>query len=288
MQAQQPTAPLENWVEQTGRPTLFILNQTTSLEDSAVKEVARLVNGKNFDGLDVGVVTNGGSGAAAYRIATTLHRHLGDGGKLRGLIFSDCWSAGTILALGMHELCGGDLTVLGPVDPQFSRREVDGSTTSHSARDISAGIEALQALSREAVDGATAMINEHAHIPAQQAAHYGIEFASELGHAILGAPTDIETLGGHDRVLSESRDYGMRLLSLSHPDWGDKQKEDLLNVLINGFSSHDFPLVYEEIEALGLSISRFEPEAEVTVFDLADFAAENDVIRLIEPKTKAS
>ncbi len=86
------------------------------------------------------LTTSGGDADAAYIMARYLRRHYE---KLTICVFGYCKSAGTLLALGGHELVMGERGELGPLDVQVSSK--DEMFPSRSGLEIFASLEVLKA-----------------------------------------------------------------------------------------------------------------------------------------------
>ena len=87
------------------------------------------------------MVTYGGSAHAAYRMARCLQRHYS---KVTLCVPAVCASAGTLFAIGAHELAVADHGSLGPLDVQIRKTDELYETTSGLTT-----IEALETLRSE-------------------------------------------------------------------------------------------------------------------------------------------
>ncbi len=85
------------------------------------------------------LTTLGGSAHSAYRMARSLQRHYG---KVTVLVPGLCCSAGTLLAIGAHELVLCERCVLGPLDVQIRKEDELGETS--SGLTLSQAMSALQ------------------------------------------------------------------------------------------------------------------------------------------------
>src|SRR5207244_2735279 len=91
------------------------------------------------------LVTAGGDADVAYRIARCLQRRYT---KVTALISGMCKSAGTLLAIGAHELAFSDHGELGPLDVQL--RKADDMWANTSGLVVMNALAALQTKSEEA------------------------------------------------------------------------------------------------------------------------------------------
>ena len=82
------------------------------------------------------LVTEGGDADPAYRIARCLQEHYD---RFSLFVSGYCKSAGTLVALGAHEIVIADCGELGPLDVQMSKEDELGATRS--------GLTVLSALS---------------------------------------------------------------------------------------------------------------------------------------------
>ena len=86
------------------------------------------------------LTTSGGDADAAYLMARYLRRSYE---KVTICVFGYCKSAGTLLALGAHEIVMGERGELGPLDVQVSTK--DEMFPSRSGLEIFASLEVLKA-----------------------------------------------------------------------------------------------------------------------------------------------
>lgn len=93
------------------------------------------------------LTTSGGDADAAYLMARFLRRKYK---KFSVCVFGYCKSAGTLLALGAHEIVIGERGELGPLDVQVSTK--DELFPSTSGLEIFASLEVLKAFSFEAFE----------------------------------------------------------------------------------------------------------------------------------------
>ena len=100
-------------------PDRDFLLLSASITRKLYRELARLVaNDKRHARCTIFLCTLGGDSDAGYRIARCLQQNYE---HIRLVIPSYCKSAGTLIAIGAHELAIGDLGELGPLDMQIAK-----------------------------------------------------------------------------------------------------------------------------------------------------------------------
>jgi hypothetical protein len=82
--------------------------------------------------IDLLLQTAGGDIDAAEKIVVMLRAAVGKEGRFRVIVPDFAKSAGTLVALAADKILMTDWSELGPIDPQFLRRDSDGTLRSHS------------------------------------------------------------------------------------------------------------------------------------------------------------
>lgn len=187
------------------------------------------------------LVTEGGDPDAAYRISRTLQSSYE---RFTCLVSGYCKSAGTIVAIGAHEIVFGFQGELGPVDVQMSKR--DELFEMQSGQTVMSALETLQTRAFLAF--------EHYFMALQQksSGRVTLKTASELACRLsvgLFSPIyqqiDPMHIGEAGRASSIALQYGTRLDKLSK-----NLRPRALEYLMSGYTSHGF--VIDEGEAMEL------------------------------------
>lgn len=201
------------------------------------------------------MVTYGGDPDAGFKIARYMqHRYK----HLSILISGVCKSAGTLVALGAHEVVFAPYGELGPLDIQMSK--VDNFGQSQSGLVITDAINTLESRAIEAVFGVTndLMGTYQGMISYQTATNVAVETMRAIYGPVL-AQIDPEEIGTRSRAMRIAQDYGSRLIAMSN-----NAENDTLRILAETYSSHSF--VIDHIEAEGLfKNSRIASEIEMDI-----------------------
>jgi hypothetical protein len=94
--------------------------------------VDMLHNIKPGDPIDLLLHTPGGDVDAAEKLITLVRSAAGEDGQLRVIVPDYAKSAGTLMALGANAIVMSDSSELGPIDPQVSSRDGNGSDMVYS------------------------------------------------------------------------------------------------------------------------------------------------------------
>jgi serine dehydrogenase proteinase len=185
------------------------------------------------------ICTYGGEADAAYRIARTLRRLYK---KLRLLIAGPCKSAGTLLAVGSHQLVFGPTGELGPLDVQLAKPD--------EILPVSSGLDVFQAIAI-ATNHAYERFEEYlvritqgssGNISARTAAEIANRLVTGLFTPIM-AQIDPLRLGEVQRAITVAKAYGERL-GLAN------MKAGALDVMVENYPSHSFVIDAEEARKL--------------------------------------
>lgn len=187
------------------------------------------------------LTTNGGSAETAYRIARCLQRGY-EGGRIILFVDSTCKSAGTLIALGAHEIVMADLAELGPLDVQLYKSDELAEMTSGLTP-----VQALTTLRTEAFNTfEDCFLKLRFRSGLQITTKTAADIAARIAIGLFGkvyAQLDPMRLGEYQRALLIAHHYGTRIAR-------DNLKEDTLDRLIADYPSHGFIIDREEAEAL--------------------------------------
>lgn len=187
------------------------------------------------------LVTNGGDPDAAFKIARYLQHNYK---HVAVLVSGSCKSAGTLLALGAHELVFTPYGELGPLDIQMAK--VDRFGQSQSGLVITDAINTLEQRAIDVVYTISSQLMEanQGMISFPTATHVAVESMKAIYGPVL-ARIDPEEIGTRSRAMRIAQDYGNRLIAASN-----NATAETLRVLAETYSSHSF--VIDHIEAATL------------------------------------
>jgi AraC-like DNA-binding protein len=174
--------------------------------------------------------------------------------QIRLVIPSHCKSAGTLIAIGAHELAIGDLGELGPLDIQVwkpSELQERGS-----GLDIIQTLEAAQDHTREAFRKTLLEVRQAGRLSTKLAGDFASHVAAGIA-APLYSQIDPNRLGEMQRAMRIAYEYGMRL---------DRTSQSLRNgallQLTSTYPSHSFVIDRKEAGELFNHVGH--PTAEET------------------------
>jgi len=210
------------------------------------------------------LVTNGGDPDSAYRIARCLQRNYE---KVTVCISGICKSAGTLVALGAHELAFTDYGEIGPLDIQLAKK--DDLWGQESGLTVTTALTALHENAQDAFDHFLVSLTTRSggRITVRTAS----EIAAKLTQAIysgISEQIDPIHLGEVNRSMAIARDYGKRLM-----DKGNNAKEEeTLQTLISGYPSHSFVIDKEEAATLFKNVRECTPDEVALLEDLEPYS----------------
>jgi len=177
------------------------------------------------------LISGGGDADVAYRISRALQENYQ---QFSAFISGFCKSAGTLCALGAHEIVFSEFGELGPLDVQFHRKDELG--------ELSSGLvvtEALNHLQAQAFGVFEQhMLNIKTHSFGQVSFKLAAELAAKLTTGLfqhIYCQIDPVQIGELGRAMAIARDYGKRLLAKS-----GNFTNDTLNLLVESYPSHGF------------------------------------------------
>lgn len=187
------------------------------------------------------LVTNGGNPDIAYKITRYFHEKYE---HLTVLVSGKCKSAGTLIAIGAHELVFTPYGELGPLDIQLSK--VDRFDQLQSGLTIQ---EALNTLEARALDKFYQVVRDYMQannglLSFASATKAASDFVTQL-YAPVFSRIDPEEVGARARSMKIAADYGQRLAIKSQ-----NLKNETLRLLSETYSSHSFVIDYHEAETL--------------------------------------
>lgn len=178
------------------------------------------------------LTTSGGDADAAYIMARYLRKHYE---KLTICVFGYCKSAGTLLAIGAHELVMGERGELGPLDVQVSSK--DEMFPSKSGLEIFASLEVLKAHAFQSFE--RYLLEVVTRSGGQVTTKTAATVATDLTVGLLtpmAAQIDPHRLGHEQRALDVAGRYA-ELLGVS---------PSVVARLTTGYPSHGFVIDLQE------------------------------------------
>lgn len=187
------------------------------------------------------LVTMGGDPDAAYRIARCLQTQYE---RFFLYVSGYCKSAGTIIALGAHELVMSDHGELGPLDVQMFKKDEIWETQS--------GLTVMNTLTALKDDALRAYVDFFLHTKGKIGGSITLRTASQIAtemttglFAPLYSQIDPLHLGEAARAMSIASQYGKRLLSA-----GQNIEESALEFILSEYPSHGFVIDRNEASML--------------------------------------
>lgn len=200
------------------------------------------------------LVTSGGNADAAYRIATCLQSKYE---KFSLFVPGYCKSAGTLVALGAHEIVIADQGENGPLDVQMARK--DELITSESGLTATAALKALNEQAYRAFENFLLQITRGAgpSLSTKTVADIAIKMTCGLFSHIY-QQIDPMHVGEAERALEVAKAYGYRLAGRSKNLQGEIG--DSLEHLISHYPSHGFIIDLLEAKRIFKNVREFTAE----------------------------
>ncbi len=204
------------------------------------------------------LLTFGGNPEAAYRIARTFQRNYS---KVTLLVPAECKSAGTLVAIGAHELVVTDNGQLGPLDIQIAEKDELYGMASGLLTTV-----ALSELGKESQEMFKSSLSAISSMGRGRISfRVAADIASNLTVGLFGKvyehiqPMQVGATGRANNIMAE---YGARLDAESN----NLVSEEALATLVSGFPSHGFVIDREEADEYFKEI-REPSELEVAMLD---------------------
>lgn len=209
------------------------------------------------------LTTWGGDADSAYRIAKCLQSHYQ---RFTLCVAGQCKSAGTLVAIGAHELVFGMDGELGPLDVQMSKK--DSIWEMQSGLTANASLIALQ--NRAALAFHDFFMSIENEIPGSITVATAAEIATKLTVGLfspLYSQIDPLHVGEAARAMQVADYYG-RLLVRGSKNVEPKQ----LNELISKYPSHAFAIDREEAAQIFKNVRQPSDEESQLIAQLGKFA----------------
>ena len=197
--------------------------------------------------------TNGGDADVAYRIAKCLQQRYK---KLIVYVCGRCKSAGTIIAIGAHEIVMTEVGELGPLDVQLGTKDELWETD--SGLTVLAAIETLEAKAFELFE--SAFINLKSRSGGRITLKTATALASELSVGVITpimSQIDPLHVGSVSRAMKIGLEYGNRLAAKS-----GNAKDGAIDSLTHNYPSHGFVIDRDEAKTLFKNVRDCEHDEE--------------------------
>jgi Serine dehydrogenase proteinase len=193
-------------------------------------------------------ITLGGNADAAYRFARYLQNKYR---RFSIFIPRVCKSAGTLVAIGAHEVIIGPFGEIGPLDVQFYK--VDELDEIGSGLVANASLKALESTAIDMFERYFLRLKSGTGglITLKTATSIASDFVAKL-LAPVYSQIDPFRIGENDLDMRVARDYGERLAKRS----GNLQSRRTLTMLVESYPSHDFVIDSDEVETIFNNVRR--------------------------------
>ena len=197
------------------------------------------------------LVTDGGDADAAYRIAHVLQQKYQ---HFTLYVPGYCKSAGTLIAIGAHQLVISDQGELGPLDVQFVRK--DELFEQQSGLTAGSALETLNGQAFQAFESFFLQIKTkgQSSITLRTATDLAVKLTCGLFSHVY-QQIDPMHVGEAGRALEIAREYGQRLAARSQNFKG--QVQSCLEHLVSHYPSHSFIIDLAEAKSIFKNVRDF-------------------------------
>lgn len=216
-----------------------------TINDGALSILYDYLKGKGkVSKLSLILSTAGGQVVSARKIALTLRDFVE---HLTIMVPHRAWSAGTLLALSANELVLGPLAEFSPLDPHLN---ATGETLQ--------GVP--QMISSEDIRMFTEMANKWFGVHREED---NLQLLALVAQRIF--PTTLASFYRSDLLT-----YGiaLELLQYQLPNATNDQRHHIAESLGKKYNSHEYPLLRNDVSALGLSVAARLPDQEDLMWDV--------------------
>lgn len=237
------------------------------LEYSLIKDCGEK---KEKDNVFLILVTFGGSADCAYRVAKCFQNNYK---KFTLCVPGLCKSAGTLVALGAHEIVFGEYGELGPLDVQMSKKD--------DIWERQSGLTVLDTLTALRKRCFTAFENIFLDIQLKSGNTITTVTAAEIASGLaVGLFSNIYDqidplhIGEVIRAMTVAQEYGDRLMQSSQ-----NLDDETLQKFISGYPSHNFVIDFDEGKELFNNARRLH-DSEVELLNIFEKLTEwpiNDI-----------
>lgn len=222
-----------------------------------------------FDGtIDLILDTFGGSLDSAFKTMLFLARFTK---RLRVFVPRYAKSAGTLIAIGAHQLYMSPFAELGPLDTQI--RDPRNPTDRVSALDCYQSVDYVRGFGLTTLTRAFRALAQETRtlIPLSQLVHTSADFSIGSIAPIL---TQVNALdfGGWGRTLRIGERYAKALLSRA--GYNESEAKEISYQLVYGYTHHPFPIDMNEASRIGLRPFTMTEELYTSALDIVAGGAE--------------
>jgi hypothetical protein len=223
------------------------------ITDQGAREFGNAVTKRDprSDRVTLFLTTYGGNAHPAFKMTRLLQ---GFYSRIRLLVAGKCKSAGTLVAIGAHELAFGTAGELGPLDVQVTKPDEMFPTSS--------GLDAFEALAivTEQAYGSfeTYMLRLLSGSQGEISTKTAGEIAAQLVGDVFGpiaAQIDPYRLGELSRAMKIGTDYGKRLAKE-----GGNLDDEAVKRLVEEYPAHGFVIDIVEARELFKNVATLTPE----------------------------
>lgn len=191
------------------------------------------------------LISSGGSGMAAWRIANVLRKYCQ---KLDVIVPSRCASAATLLSLSADTIYFGpagyltaiDTSLYHPLNPKASER----------GESVSVSVDQINKISN--------FINDDLNV------HHSTKSLSE----ILFEKIHPIVLGELQRSSNLSKMIAKNMMKLRSAPVSEEEQERIVNVLNDSYPAHGYPIVLREAQQIGLPAQPLPEDLNSSVWEL--------------------
>jgi hypothetical protein len=206
---QQPPNPVQQFAEAQQVDTLFYNGGIDRFCSNFVINQCR--TNCSCEKFNLFLMTGGGDADAAYLLA----RYLQDSYKKFTIIIpGPCKSAGTLIALGAHEIVMGVQGELGPVDAQMAKKDEYSDRESALVQQTAIDYITTQAYSSWKTSITDILTRDFPNSSFKTASKIAVEMTVGLYKPVM-AQIDPSALAESARALAIAWDYGQRLIGYS-------------------------------------------------------------------------
>lgn len=198
--------------------------------------------GKASKGVAVLLDSIGGSGEAAYQLATVFQRRCG---KFTAIVPRWAKSAATLFALGADSILLGEDAELGPLDAQFLDADVEEGMV--SALDEVQAVEALEQSASHTAIKVMKYLHDRTGKSFNVVMPHALRFAAELTKPLF-EKIDAVRYSRQTRRLQEAQDYAERLLRRR---FSEEEAKAIAKDLVRNYPTHGFVIDRAEAKRVG-------------------------------------
>ncbi len=193
------------------------------------------------------IKSNGGHGQAALRLVSLLRRQYCQ--NLVALVPLECASAATMIALGANQIAMGPMAYLTAVDTSLTHAlsplDRDNDRVSVSLDELTRIIRLWQGKSGNSEENPYTVLFEYVH------------------PLVIGA---VDRAGSLSIMLCKEL--------LSHHMDDEVTRDRIANALNANYPSHNYPILYEEAQKIGLKVSHLPAEINALLLELNELYSE--------------